>query len=199
MPKVINFDERRDELARTAMKVISVQGVSGATLRDIADEAGVSVGVLQHSFRTRRSLLLAAFEMAVDRVEHLVDYFVEPTVDGLKAIAINTLPLNRASTIEWKVLVAFRAEALADVRLSREQRRRWQKFRKMFEDGIQHCIDAGDIPSHLDAKQASFRVVSAIDGVAMLSLFLSDAWKKQDRIDGLERMLNDILLSSHSH
>lgn len=38
------------------------EGADRATFAEIADEAGVSIGLLQHYFRTRASLLIAAFE-----------------------------------------------------------------------------------------------------------------------------------------
>ena len=72
MPKVIDQVKRRAQLAQTAMEVIAANGLQGATLRNIADAAEVSVGILQHNFRTRDALLIAAFEVAVARVEQMV-------------------------------------------------------------------------------------------------------------------------------
>ena len=193
MPRVIDQEERRAQLARTAMEVIAARGVQGATLRDIADAAGVSVGILQHNFRTRNALLLAAFEMAVARVEKNVDSFSGTTIDEIKQFAVETLPLDRQRIIEWKVLVAFRAEALADSRLAKEQRARWRRFRHLFKGAIESGISAGHISKQVDPDQASFAIVSAIDGSANLALFLAREWNAADEAANLERLIDGVL------
>ena len=192
MPKIIDQEERRAQLARTAMEVIAAQGVQGATLRTIADTAGVSVGILQHNFRTRDVLLLAAFEMAVDRVEKRVDSFLGTTIEEIRQFAVETLPLDRQRKIEWKVLVAFRAEALANPRLAREQRLRWRKFRQLFKGAIENGISAGHISKKVDPDNASYAIVSAIDGSANLALFLAREWKAADEAANLELLVNGV-------
>ena len=193
MPKVIDQEERRAQLARKAMEVIAARGVRGATLRDIADAAGVSVGILQHNFRTRNALLLAAFEMAVDRVEKRVDSFSGTTIDEIKQFAVETLPLDRQRKIEWKVLLAFRAEAIANRRLAKEQRARWRKFRLLFKGAIENGISAGHISKQVDPDQASYAIISAIDGCAMLALFLAREWSAADEAANLERLVDAVL------
>lgn len=193
MPKVIDREERRAQLARKAMEVIAARGVRGATLRDIADAAGVSVGILQHNFRTRNALLLAAFETAIDRVEKRVDSFSGTTIDEIKQFAVETLPLDRQRKIEWKVLLAFRAEAIANLRLAKEQRARWRKFRLLFKGAIENGISAGHISKQVDPDQASYAIISAIDGCAMLALFLAREWNAADEAANLERLVDAVL------
>ena len=193
MPRVIDQEERRAQLARKAMEVIAARGVQGATLRDIADAAGVSVGILQHNFRTRKALLLAAFEMAVDRVEKKVESFSGTTIDEIRQFAVETLPLDKQRKIEWRVLVAFRAEALADSRLAREQRARWRKFRQHFKSAIENGISAGHISKQVDPDQASYAIISAIDGTGMLALFLAKEWNAAEEAANLERLVDAAL------
>ena len=193
MPKIIDHGERRAQLARKAMEVIAVHGVQGATLRKIADAAGVSVGILQHNFRTRNALLLAAFEVAVTRVEENVANFSGISIEEIKAFAVEALPLDRQRQIEWKVLVAFRAEALSDRALAREQRVRWRRFRQLFKGAIERSILAGKISTQVDPEQASYAIVAAVDGSAMLSLFLAREWNATDQASSLELLIDAVL------
>ena len=193
MPKIIDHGERRAQLARKAMEVIAVHGVQGATLRKIADAAGVSVGILQHNFRTRNALLLAAFEVAVTRVEENVANFSGISIEEIKAFAVEALPLDRQRQIEWKVLVAFRAEALSDRALAREQRVRWRRFRQLFKGAIEQSILAGKISKQVDPEQASYAIVAAVDGSAMLSLFLAREWNATDQASSLELLIDAVL------
>jgi AcrR family transcriptional regulator len=58
--------KRRSEILQAAIRVISHRGADHARLVDIADEAGVSVGLIQHYFRTRSALLSDVFGSAMD-------------------------------------------------------------------------------------------------------------------------------------
>ena len=193
MPKIVDQGARRAQLARKAMEVIAVKGVQRATLREIADAAQVSVGILQHNFRTRDALLLAAFETAVSRVEQSVNSFAGTTKEAIKEFAIDALPLDRERQTEWKVMVAFRAEALSSSSLAREQRSRWRKFRQLFKSAIEAGISTGNISKNVDSERASYAILAAIDGTAMLSLFLNKDWNRAEQSSSLEAMIDRAL------
>jgi AcrR family transcriptional regulator len=63
------MQERRDRILRAAERLLALYGVDGIRLRDIAAEAGVSIGLIQHHFGTRddvvREMLLAANEQRI--------------------------------------------------------------------------------------------------------------------------------------
>lgn len=50
------------------MSCIARDGLDGMSLRDVADEADVSLGLLSYHFADRRSLIVAAFGLATDRL-----------------------------------------------------------------------------------------------------------------------------------
>ena len=47
MPKIVDHDQRRRELVDASLRIIVRQGLAGATMRDIATEAGFANGVDQ--------------------------------------------------------------------------------------------------------------------------------------------------------
>src|SRR5687768_1865567 len=55
-------EDARDRLERAALRVFARLGYRRATVRDVAAEAGVAVGLLYHYFRGKEALLLAVFE-----------------------------------------------------------------------------------------------------------------------------------------
>ena len=57
MPKVVDHELRRRELARAALRVIGRDGLEAATTRAVADESGWSTGVLKHYFDDKDHLL----------------------------------------------------------------------------------------------------------------------------------------------
>jgi AcrR family transcriptional regulator len=67
MPRVVNHEERREEIAEAAWRVIEREGLAGADLREIAREASHTTGVITHYFRNKRELMTFAFGLLVDR------------------------------------------------------------------------------------------------------------------------------------
>ncbi|NLZ97477.1 MAG: TetR family transcriptional regulator, partial [Micrococcus sp.] len=51
MPKIVDHEQRRRELAQAIWSIIALRGLSAVTLRSVAAEAGVSMGTVQHYFR----------------------------------------------------------------------------------------------------------------------------------------------------
>ena len=59
--EVAGKTDRRDDLLTAAATVMGRMGFERMRLRDVASEAGVSIGLLQHYFETREQLGREAF------------------------------------------------------------------------------------------------------------------------------------------
>lgn len=57
MPKIVDHDQYRKELLEKCFHLFSRKGYSKATMREIAEEIGVSTGTLYHYFPTKESIL----------------------------------------------------------------------------------------------------------------------------------------------
>jgi TetR/AcrR family transcriptional regulator, transcriptional repressor of bet genes len=57
MPKQVDHEERRREIATAVLRLVTTRGVEAASLRAVASEAGVSMGAVQHYFRTKDQML----------------------------------------------------------------------------------------------------------------------------------------------
>ena len=60
--------ERREQLLSAALRAIVDRGAASVRLRDIAAEAGVSIGALQHHFESRDEIVTQAFLMRAAQV-----------------------------------------------------------------------------------------------------------------------------------
>lgn len=60
MPKQVDHEQRRTQLADALWRIAEREGLAAATVRHVAAEAGVSVGLVQHYFSTKDELLLFA-------------------------------------------------------------------------------------------------------------------------------------------
>ncbi|MDR2988105.1 MAG: TetR/AcrR family transcriptional regulator [Nocardiopsaceae bacterium] len=57
MPKQVDHDERRREIAAAVLRLVTTRGVEAASLRTVASEARVSMGAVQHYFTTKDEML----------------------------------------------------------------------------------------------------------------------------------------------
>jgi|SRR5690348_11186509 len=77
MPRVgrdVTAEDRRTQILRAALSCIAVTGHESVRLRDVAREAKVSIGALQHHFDTRDELIARTFQQAS---EDLLDTLAE--------------------------------------------------------------------------------------------------------------------------
>lgn len=69
MAKTVNeADNRREQILQAATRAIIKQGVDGTKLRDVSQEANVSVGMIQHYFRSRDELFNQATRYASEQL-----------------------------------------------------------------------------------------------------------------------------------
>ncbi len=74
--------DTQEQILDAVVSVIMREGVSGASMRTVADEADVSVGLLSYHFDDKKSLITAAYERTTEQLlassEAAVDRVLEP-------------------------------------------------------------------------------------------------------------------------
>ena len=70
MPKQVDHQARRQEIADAVLRLAASQGLDAVTLRHVAAEAGVSMGRVQHYFATKDEMLLFAFQVISERYDY---------------------------------------------------------------------------------------------------------------------------------
>src|SRR3712207_9421302 len=127
MPRVVNHEERREEIAEAAWRVIEREGLAGADLREIAREAGYTTGVITHYFRDKRELMTFAFGLLVDRsTARMARASAEA---GLMEALAQVLPLDEERRREATVWLALVSASLTDPQLAEGLRLRYQQAR----------------------------------------------------------------------
>lgn len=68
MPKFVDAALRRQEVVEAVFRIIAVDGLERASLREVADEAELAVGSVRHYFASSDELLTHSFGVVVDRI-----------------------------------------------------------------------------------------------------------------------------------
>lgn len=124
MPKVVDQDQRREEIVRAFGRVVRREGLAGASVRAVAAEAGLSPGALRHYFDRQDALI----HFAAASMHRQVALRVQATMaelgegDGL-AMLEELMPLDDRRRDEfdvWLALVIAGASDPALATISRE-------------------------------------------------------------------------------
>ena len=75
MPKIVDHEKLRQEIAEQAVRLFLRRGYSALGMREIAAQLGVSKSALYHYFPSKRDLFAAAGQVAVGR---MASAFVKP-------------------------------------------------------------------------------------------------------------------------
>lgn len=185
MPKIVDVDQRRSELAEAAARVIARAGVDGASMRDIATEAGWTTGTLVHYFANKRELLDFTLRASIEQrsARRSERSNLSPT-DALRATLESALPTNTDTRVHWLVTVALAGAAASDDGLAATQREAYREYRSYLVD----LLTA--MPKVADAATEAERLIGLVDGIALQALFDPDAWPPEHQLRALDAGLS---------
>lgn len=169
MPKVVDWDARRDEILSATWRVIARDGLDKTTVRAIAREANCSQGILSHYFDDKDDILAKALVMSHRRVRERT---VEKTkgVRGLAALRIamsEALPLDDEREIEAQIEVSFWSRVLSDDELTSLQRSEVATLRARLHGHLTEADDLGELRGGLDLDVATHELLVLIDGLSV--------------------------------
>lgn len=183
MPRYVDHDARRAEMATIAADLIAERGVEQVSLRDVAAAAGFSTTVVTHYFAGRRELLQHAYRSAVRRTEERVSAIPADAPDRLLALCEAVLPLDRERRRTWQTWSAFFGVAVADPELAAMQRRRVAGFRRVLATTIADELEAGTAPSGVAADDAARRLLVVVHGIAAEAVFDPRDWPRWRQLE----------------
>jgi AcrR family transcriptional regulator len=116
MPRSIDSDLRRRDLADAAWRVIRRDGLEGASVRAVAAEAGLSMGSLRHYFGTQSELYTFAMGQVMHAIRSRIESLELPadSRQAAEQIVAELLPLDEQRRAESEVWLAFTTRALVD-------------------------------------------------------------------------------------
>lgn len=181
MPKVVNNEERRDELTDAAARLIARSGLGAATIRSVAAEAGWTTGVVTHYFPDKRTLLLRTFEASLQHRQ--ARRTASEPLPALRETLLGALPIDEDRRRHWKVSVAFCTEATGDPELAAAQATTYRTYRSY----VASLVEAAGLVERDAADDVAESLLTLINGIAIQSLFDPDQWTADRQRDALSR------------
>jgi AcrR family transcriptional regulator len=167
VPKVVDPAERRHELVEAVMRVIRRDGLEQASVRNVAREAGLSMGSLRHYFASQSELMVFAFRTVIDRIEARLA-MLEPEPDPRRRaerVLAELLPLDDERRAENEVWLAFTFRAMVDPALRALRDEGYDALQAGCRAMLTDLSAAGLAPT--DVRAETQRLHAWLDGLAV--------------------------------
>ena len=169
MPKIVDHEERRRELAAAVWRVIARDGVEGVSIRDVAAEADWSPGALRHYFKTKDELLQFAARLVYERVYQrlAVRRDAGTLTEAIRGVLTEVLPLDADRRTEAAIWLAFVGRGLVDENIALEQQVAFGALHDLCLRITHDLARRRRLAPGLDPDQAATQLHALIDGLTV--------------------------------
>lgn len=182
MPRIVDHDVRRGELAAAACKAIARYGIDGAKLTDIGRLAGWTTGTITHYFADKNALLLAAFEHATNATYRRMDARLKRDETDFFGFICEALPLKRKHRSEYVAYYMFWLRGLGDRGTARRQR----ALHAIWLSKVRSCLigmrNKGEIELDEDIDQEVEALSAIINGIVFRATLDPADWPEERQV-----------------
>jgi AcrR family transcriptional regulator len=176
VPKIVDHDERRLELVDATWRIIARLGIEGATMREIALEAGFANGALKPYFPTKDALLTFAFGHVFNRTNERIAE-VTAGLSGLaalRAFCVEVLPLDDEKIHEARIVIPFWQKAINDPEKARIHRESMQQWMEAILRYLAEARDSGDVTTAVDDQSLAGQLLNMLLGAQVAAALVPD-------------------------
>ena len=191
-------EARSEEIIAAAMRTFVRKGLDGATMQDIASEAGLSAGALYRYFDSKDRLVRAVFDACEAQNTDLFGR-------ALAAAAGPVDALIYAGRIVWDQfategaldqftvnLEAALAASRDDDAFALEYRRRHAQVREQMAEIVRQAQAAGEIDPAVDANGLALTLLACVEGIRVLYVETRGSVETEPVFEVLSRMVRDL-------
>jgi AcrR family transcriptional regulator len=189
MPKIVDHDQRRDQIALVACRVVAENGFDQATIVRIAREAGYTTGMVAHYFDTKQDIIIAALRLILRRIE---ERLTRPSGDApadLLTVLSEALPIDEQRYIECAFWTAFWGQVSADKRLKRINAWVHREYMRLFERCLAEGWSSWPQLAPTTREQVLRSVVTFINGVTASAVASQSDWPAARQLEQLRLQL----------
>ncbi len=187
---------RRAQLTKAAYKVVAQKGYNDFTIKDIAEEAGLSTGLVHYYFKNKEELLFKLLkEMNSNLRYNLKKALTELTEpkDKLMAFCDEAFELVDKEKAYFHVLIDFWARINHDARIRQANVKLFQSYRDEISSIIEEGIAKG-VFAAMDVKITSVIIISLIQGTIIQYVIDNGAFDYRDLKEKIKEQILSIVI-----
>ncbi|WP_066939665.1 TetR/AcrR family transcriptional regulator [Microtetraspora fusca] len=178
MPKQVDHAARREEIAQAALRLCARDGLAGVTIGQVAQEAGVSKGLVQHYFAGKADLLRASAHVMRGEIERRILEAVRDArgpADTLRRALLAVVGLGVTAPIPLLAGHAFLARAVGDPEIRDLYRAGGDAVHREIAALVAASGPAADVDPGAEAHALLGLARGLADGVLLGELAVGDA------------------------
>jgi AcrR family transcriptional regulator len=179
--------DRHQEILDAAARVITERGLAETRISDIAEQAGVSPGLILYYFDSKDRLLAEALTYANDQFYLRTSREIRrmpSAVDQLRRLVDLSVPgyLPEYGRLdEWALWIEVWVRALRDPEMAKDREVLDERWRSQLADIIRAGTASGEFTSDTDVDELAIRLACLIDGLA-IQVVMNDAKVTPERM-----------------
>jgi AcrR family transcriptional regulator len=191
MPKIVDWDAKRDEILSATWRVIARDGLARATITAIAREARCSRGILAHYFDDKADILGSALMMSHRRVIARMDARTSGRsgLDALRVVMLEALPIDEQRDLEAQIEISFWGRALGTPGLRDLQHTEFDLLSQRLRRHLEQAERLGELAPGLDLDFAAHQLVVLIDGLSAQRVLYPDRVSPERQTGMLDHLL----------
>ena len=161
---------RREQICRAAAVAIAREGFAGTTMRMVAEEAGVSTGMLNHYFANRQDLLTQALVYVSERTQNRYREAIEQApagIERLQALLDSALSSDEQMVETWRVWINAYGEAVRLPELRHTIESRLTSWYDLIDLALEGLVPTDGSDERIPA---SWRFDALLNGLAIQAL-----------------------------
>jgi len=186
--KVVDKQERRDQILGSAIRVFARKGFSRTTISDIATAAEMGKGTIYEYFGTKEEIIHHSFEFFMRHLEmdfEAVLISKMPAVSKLRTIFDGFAGFIDSHTRQMmELMFDFWSEAIKNKdtkgAIYTEMKKFYKAYREIFADIIIEGMGEGAIRKDINPRSAAAAIVGALDGIMVQWVLDQDEFDFKD-------------------
>ena len=163
---------RRDELIDATIRVIGRKGLGGASIRAIAHEVGLTIGVVTHHFRDKSALLCAALEFCFRPWRELIETSraIADPAERLRHVMRQSVAPGSNPRPQMQVWLGMLSQIDIDPEVAEAYQKKYSQTRKDTVDLLHDCERQGLLAEGVVLEEAAAHLLSLGDGLLVSSV-----------------------------
>jgi AcrR family transcriptional regulator len=185
-------------LAEAVWRVVRRDGLEHASVRNVAREAGLSMGSLRHYFASQSELMTFALQTVIERIESRLARLERDPDPRRRAEQVlgELLPLDDERRAENEVWLAFTSRAMVDQALQALRDEGYDALRAGCQALVRDLSEAGMAQTHIPAETE--RLHALLDGLAVHAAMRPDIHTAESLTAAIAHHLNTLATERHS-
>ena len=181
------IDSRRKQIIKGAIKVFTAKGFHSATVREIAEESGLTMGSLYNYIRSKEDIIY----MVYDHITRILSGEVEKAIAGVsdpkeRLKAALRQNLNSIYRYQDVVMFIYKASTFLDRERLHEVLARETEYIELFEDLLREYFKENEVNE--------IRLRAAADLLTYIPVIVTfRRWSLRRRFDSMDTVLKAIL------